>query len=94
MYQAAADYTMNMYEQSVIAQCKNACAPGLFQYGVHAHTGIPVCFSCSTSVCGAKDNGLSTLRLLDGMQYTSKCTASQDSRCRHCKRDDAAVLFT
>ena len=91
---AAADYTMNMYEESAIAQCKHACSPGLFQYGVHAHTGIPLCFPCSTSVCGAKDEGLSTLRLLDGMQYTSKCTASQDSRCRHCKSDDAAVLFT
>ena len=76
------------------SQCTHACAPGSFQYGVVDGTSTPTCFPCTTSVCGAADNGISTLRLIDGLQYTSECMPAKDSRCQLCRSDDPNVIFT
>jgi len=53
-----------------------------------------MCFPCTTSVCGAKDTGVSALRMLNGPQYTSSCTATEDSQCKLCESIDSEVLFT
>lgn len=69
-------------------QCIQTCIPGQFNYNNN------MCFACSGSVCGAEENGFSSLRLLDGLQYTSKCTESYDSQCHVCESIDEAVHFT
>ena len=94
VYSAASRYNIDEYTKSKEIQCTHACAPGSFQYGVVARTSTPACFPCTTSVCGAEDNGISVLRLIDGLQYTSECTATADSRCQLCESDDANVVFT
>ena len=94
VYTAGARYDLGMYSEDKDRQCTHACTPGSFQYGVVAGTSTPTCFPCTTSVCGAPDNGISTLRLIDGLQYTSKCMRAKDSRCQLCSSDDTNVVFT
>jgi hypothetical protein len=89
-----ANYNISTYHASKSMQCKNSCTSGQFQYGVRATSGVSMCFACTMSICGAKENGLSTFRVIDGLQYTSRCTESKDSQCQLCESDDAAVLFT
>ena len=88
------NYNKSVYHEPVSIQCKHACTPGQYQYGARANSGIPLCFPCTQSICGAKDTGLSTSRTINGLQYTSRCTALQDSQCYLCKSNDMAVLFT
>lgn len=68
--------------------CPQTCIPGHFKYGGGK------CFACTESICGAEENGFSSLRLLDGLQYTSKCTDTSDSNCHRCESNDEAVHFT
>ena len=99
-YDNSVMYTGGVYNQSknnepARVQCSHACAPGQFQYGVRVSNGLPLCFACTESICGAKDTtGVSSFRLVDGLQYTSQCTASSDAQCKICESNDAAVIFT
>ena len=74
-------------------QCKYECAPGHFQYSERSNNGIPMCFPCTQSVCAAEDDGILSLRTLDGLQYTQKCADTRDSRCQICESNDPAVIF-
>jgi hypothetical protein len=88
------EYDKSMYTLPPAEQCTHACSPGQFQYGVRTDNGIAMCFPCTTSICGAQDTGVSALRMLNGPQYTSSCTATQDSQCKLCESIDSEVLFT
>ena len=88
------DYNTDAYSEAASVQCKYVCSPNQFQYGVRVKSGIPMCFPCTQTICGTNDNELSTFRVIDGLQYTSRCTAYQDSQCHVCESDDAAVLAT
>jgi hypothetical protein len=69
-------------------QCLAVCAPGYFEWLVSEQTEIgavynPLCFACTSSICGA--SGLSgSTRSRIGLQYTSTCTETEDSKCRSC----------
>jgi hypothetical protein len=93
VYTTTGNYDKMLYNEIEEVQCKYACAPGQFQYAERPVTGIPMCFPCTSSVCGAEDDGILALRTLDGLQYTSKCSATENSRCKICESDDVAVVF-
>lgn len=87
------NYDTISYNETEATQCTHSCAPGQFKYAVRSDNGLPMCFPCTSSVCGAEDDGVSVLRMLDGPQYTRKCTATKDSQCHRCESDDTAVVF-
>jgi hypothetical protein len=75
--------------------CTHACAPGQFQYEIGTATGVGnLCSKCTAGICGAPDDGLSTARYRDGMQYTTACKATEDSKCVLCSSDDPYIRFT
>ena len=69
--------------------CNLDCMPNYFKY-----ESSEKCFACSQSVCGADEIGFSSLRIISGLQYTKKCTATQDSSCHLCESIDERVSFT
>jgi hypothetical protein len=81
-----------MYTKNTSAECTHACIPGQFEY-VNSE-GESTCFPCTDSICGATNNGLSSMRQLPGAQYTSHCSNTHDSECISCKTEDPSLHFT
>ena len=77
-----------VYNNDLTGQCDHICVPNRFSYEDSK------CFACTESVCGVEKNGFTSLRILDGFQYTSKCTATRDSQCVSCHSEDDAVHLT
>jgi len=94
VYTSGGAYDTDNYNQTEEIQCTFSCTPGQFQYAVNPENHIPLCYPCTTSICGAADDGNSALRMLDGFQYTEKCTATADSRCKKCESTDTEIAFT
>ena len=84
----------SLYEEEKHIQCTRTCAPQQFQYAVRSDDNTPMCFPCTSSICGAENDGIFSPRMLDGLQYTSKCTATSDSNCQLCESSDTSVIFT
>jgi len=89
-------YSRNKYENSKDDQCTYSCTSGqvnLARIADGGTSGFPLCFPCTLSVCGLQDYGISTLRIMGGLQYTRQCTTTVDAQCERCHSDDSAVEF-
>ena len=64
-------------------ECDLECRPGYFFLG-NDNRGSPICLPCSQSVCGAADS----FRHLPGLQKTTECTSTSNSRCEYCISED------
>ncbi|KAJ1464652.1 hypothetical protein T484DRAFT_1757940, partial [Baffinella frigidus] len=70
-------------------QCVAQCADGYFEWLHMEQTSVgtvsdPLCFPCTTTVCGALADGSDARRSRVGLQYTTECTAATDSTCETC----------
>lgn len=83
----------SLVNRSAEEQCLAACVPGFFEW-LHteqpapAAVADPLCFACSASVCGQTASGLANRGRL-GMQYTSPCGTTVDSKCLSCETEVA-----
>ena len=89
-------YSRNEYENGKDDQCTYACTSGQVNLARATDGGsgtFPLCFPCTLSVCGLQDYGISTQRIMGGLQYTRQCTTTVDAQCERCLSDDTAVDF-
>ena len=79
-----------VYKRTSEDTCNLECTPNFFSPSGTTSS----CFACSEFLCGADEIGFSSLRIIAGLQYTSKCTRNEDSKCHLCASNDNHVRFT
>jgi hypothetical protein len=77
-----------VYSIDATKDCPHVCTPTRFSYE------DSTCLACTESICGDEQNGFTSLRVLDGLQYTSECTDTRDSQCKSCNSVDEHLHFT
>jgi hypothetical protein len=95
MVYALGNLDLDMRTGTEQQQCLAGCADGYFEWLRAESSGIgmlhrPLCFACTDTICGSDslvDIAFGSVRSLIGLQYTSKCTDTHDSKCHTCAAD-------
>ena len=100
---ASGNLDRSLVTSSENEQCLASCSPGYFEWLRSEQPDIgsvynPLCFACTSTICGSMDGISGSTRSRVGLQYTSTCTNTQDSKCESCDEDivglDATILVS